>query len=134
MIVRWNDSYRVGVSLLDEQHRKLFQIIEELYVGTKENHSNEIMGKVLNELLEYAITHLRTEELVLQCAGYPDFDAHKKEHDKLIADVNDLMTRFESDTKVMRTELMGFIQNWLTTHIAKSDKKYGPYLNGKGAR
>ena len=68
----------------------------------------------------------------MQTHAYPDFLAHKSEHDHLTERVMDLQRGFRSNEVRLTIEAMEFLKDWLRHHILGSDKKYSPFLNTKG--
>jgi hemerythrin len=85
--------------------------------------------KTLRKAVEYAQIHFSTEEKYMQQVNYPDFDAHKKEHEAFVSEVVKQLKSFE-ENRNDPVVLVGFLKDWLFTHIAVSDKKYSPYLAG----
>ncbi len=134
MRMEWDESYSVGISRFDEQHKKLFEIFNALIDSVREERQKEVMGEALEELLDYTVKHFGEEEREMEVHGYYEYDRHKKEHEELASQVKDFRTKFMAGTAPMSVELISFIMNWLKTHIAHSDKKYGPFLSGKGVK
>ena len=61
-MIKWNDKYSVNISLIDEQHKKLFELINKANIVEKfSNNSKGIMG-ILDQMTEYALKHFETEE------------------------------------------------------------------------
>ena len=67
--------------------------------------------------------------------AYPNFTAHKAEHDALTKQVLEVQAKFRAGaTAALSVEVMNFLKNWLIKHIMGTDKSYGPHLNGKGVK
>ena len=130
----WNESYSVGVLAMDNQHKKLFAMINDLHAAIKAKDTREAMGKVLDGLLEYTREHFANEESLMGQCGYPDFKRHKQLHTELVAQVGEINERFRKGEPVISVELFGFLMNWLTNHIQGADKLYSACLNSKGVR
>jgi hemerythrin len=129
----WNEKMSVGVGVIDEDHKKLVSLVNELYEGITAGHGKETLGKVLDGLVSYTKMHFAREEHYFVKTGYPGAAAHKKEHDELTRQVTDLQARYKSgQISTLSLELMTFLKNWLINHIQGTDKKYGPHLNAKG--
>ncbi len=131
-LVDWKDVYTVNISEVDTQHKKLVQLINELHDAVKMGKAKEIMGKVLNDLVDYTLYHFATEEKYFDAYDYPDSELHKKQHKELVEQVAALQKKYESGERVITIEVMNFLRDWLHDHIVGSDKKFGPYLNSKG--
>lgn len=132
--VQWDQSYSNGIQSFDDQHKRMFELINNLHVAIKEKRAKEAVGETMNGLLDYTRTHFAAEEMVMRSHGYPEFEEHKKLHQQLVAEVNELYLRFDSGEPVLTVELIGFLVNWLKTHIQDTDRRYGPFLIGKGVR
>jgi hemerythrin len=131
----WNDKFSVGVHSIDQEHKKLIELLNELHDGLAANHAKDKLGHVLDGLITYTATHFRTEEKYFAQTGYPDTAAHKKEHEALTNQVLEVQKRFKSgETGTLSMEVMNFLKRWLITHIQGSDKKYAPHLIAKGVK
>jgi len=127
----WTDAFSVNVKEMDVQHKKLFDLINELHEAMRGGKGKEAVGEVLMRLVQYAKTHLSDEEKLMQKHGYPGFSGQKIAHDNLRKRVADSVAKYETG-KVTTVEIMNFLKDWLIRHIQGSDKKYGPFLNSKG--
>ena len=134
-LMTWNDKMSVGIVVIDEDHKKLVSLLNELYEGITAGHGKETLGKVLDGLVSYTKMHFAREEHYFVKTGYPGAAAHKKEHDELTRQVLDVQARYKSgQISTLSLEVMSFLKNWLTNHIQGTDRKYGPHLNAKGIR
>lgn len=130
----WNEKYSVKVEAMDGQHKKLFEIIHELYTAMRAGQDKDVAGEVLNRLINYTVEHFAAEEKMMKKNGYPGLAAHQAEHKALTEKVKAFKKDFDSGKGVITLELMTFLQNWLTNHIQSVDQKYGAYFNSKGVR
>jgi len=129
----WTRDLSVGVEVLDDDHKKLIGIINQLHFGITAGHDRKVLEAVLDELVDYTIFHFSREEEMLLKAGYPAIPAHKTEHEKFIREISSMQRRIKSaPVSMLNMELMDFLRSWLFSHILISDKKYGPSLNAYG--
>ncbi|TAN44797.1 MAG: bacteriohemerythrin [Nitrospirae bacterium] len=131
-LMEWSERLSVNLKEVDEQHKKLLALVNELHDAMKSGKGNEAIGKTLDSLMAYVKTHFDFEEKMMTKYAYPDYPAHKREHENLTTKAVDLQTQFRSGKPVLSLEVMSFLQNWLTNHIMNTDKKYSPFLKGKG--
>ncbi len=131
-LMEWNDNMSVGLETADTHHKKLISMVNSLHESMLKGETNEVLGKILHALVVYTEKHFAYEEQLFQANNYPDFDAHKREHDELTAEVKELNIQFDSGKISLSIDVMNFLKNWLTDHIMQSDKKAGEYLNNKG--
>jgi hemerythrin len=132
-LMKWNDNYSVGILFMDHEHKRLVAMINELYDGIMANHSREVIGKVLDELIDYTKHHFAHEEEYFAKTHYREAVKHKQLHDELARQVLDIQRRYKSGALATITlELMNFLQSWLAKHIQGDDKRYGSYLKTQG--
>jgi hemerythrin len=131
-LMAWSDNLSVNVTQIDEQHKKLVGMLNDLHDAMKQGKGGDTSGKVLSGLVEYVATHFATEEKLMKEHAYPEYLKHKLEHDALTKQALDLQKQFQEGKPVLTVELMKFLKDWLSNHILGTDKKYGPYLNSKG--
>jgi hemerythrin len=129
----WTPEMSVGVGALDDDHKVLIGIINELHDGIAAGHKKEILASVLDHLVEYTKFHFAKEEELLAKCDYLAAPNHKMEHASFVSRLINLQERaMKAPVAMLDLELMSFLRNWLVTHIQGSDKKYRPRLNACG--
>ncbi len=126
MKIEWIEAYSVHVSELDEQHKKLIQLVTALDEGSKKPDYVKTIQIVLDELMAYVLLHFHTEEAYLQSAHYENLENHKILHRKLAKDVNDRVNEIiaKEPTALDVIKLHNFLTNWVNQHILEEDQKY----------
>ena len=127
----WNDSLITGVTLIDDEHRKLIAFIDKLIDSMKKGKNNEEISLVLNNTINYAKEHLRDEENLLERHAYPGINAHKRQHAQFTMQVNELVKEFTITgvNASLTAKLNKTLAEWLVSHIGAEDKKIGEYIN-----
>ncbi|WP_243544542.1 bacteriohemerythrin [Pseudodesulfovibrio tunisiensis] len=133
-LMDWDESFSVGVREIDQQHRKLFDLVNALHKAMRTGKGSDILGKVFEELREYTVHHFAHEESLFEEHHYPAMIGHQKEHTKLVDQVLELEKEFKAGRAAITNEVMEFLRNWLVNHIKGTDRKYGPFLNRAGVR
>ncbi len=133
-LVSWSNTLKVDIQEIDKQHRKLVDMLNELYKAMKAGKGHDALAKLLNELVEYTVYHFDTEEKYFKKYGYPEAAQHKREHEKLKSQVADFVAKLKTGKAAISTELMEFLKNWVVNHIKKTDKRYVPFLRQQGLR
>ena len=131
-LIKWNDHYSVNIGVVDEQHKKLIGLINQLYDAMRAGKGAEVLGPVLTELVEYTVYHFSAEEGLCRQYGYPGYEEHKRIHDDLTMKAKQLKTALDQGNNLISIDVMLFLSNWLNTHILEEDKRIGPFLNSKG--
>jgi hemerythrin len=132
--IEWSDALSVGVKEIADQHKGLINMLNELNKAIQGGWGKEARKEVIDKLIEYTRVHFTTEESVMSISGYPDVEAHKKQHENLIVMVNDYVKKYEQDPNASSYDLLFFLKRWLTEHIIKSDKTLGDYLVKTGPK
>lgn len=133
-LISWSNMLSTGVSEQDTQHKKLIDLINQLNDAMQAGHGADVLGKVLTELVNYTVFHFGYEEKLMGQHKYEDSPAHKAEHLKFVQTVGDFKKKFDSGGAAVSVEIMNFLRDWLTTHIMKTDKKFGLALNKLGVK
>ncbi len=128
----WKPDYSVGVAQLDEQHRKIFELLSTLQQAMLGKKSQDVLAGIIQELVQYAKTHFASEEAYFQMYAYPDREAHKREHEEFLQKVQKFQADFAKGQAALSIEVFKFLGDWVKKHVLGSDKKYGPFLNSKG--
>ncbi|MDR2635502.1 MAG: bacteriohemerythrin [Campylobacteraceae bacterium] len=118
----WNSSYELGINVIDNQHKKLVQYINDLHAALTTQNREQIYI-VLVGMTNYTISHFAFEEQLMEEAGYKMLNAHKKIHEAFVALIQKYKTSFEEGRNITG-QLMAEIQIWLTHHIACDDNDY----------
>lgn len=133
MSVVWNEKYSVKVRDLDEQHKRIFEIINKLDSYMRQGKGKEILGSVLKEMVDYTKVHFASEERILRDSGYSEYEQHKAIHENITEKVNTIYQQYQAGKGAhLSIETMNYLNNWLAKHILGTDQKYSLHLNGKG--
>lgn len=131
-LITWKEAYSVNITEIDNQHKKLIELINNLHDAMITGKGKEEISKTLRGLVNYTLTHFAMEEKYFDQYDFPGSEAHKKQHRNLVEQVAALQKKHESGERVLTIDVMNFLRDWLNDHIIGSDKGYGPYLNSKG--
>jgi hemerythrin len=134
-LIEWNENLSVGVPSVDEQHKRLVGMLNELYDAIQTGQSQVVLGKVLKGLADYVVYHFQYEESLFAQTGYRAAAEHKKEHDDLTRLLHEERQKYEQGaTPALSEEVLNFMRRWLFIHITGSDRKFGPYLISMGIK
>jgi hemerythrin-like metal-binding protein len=133
-LLNWSERYSVGVKQLDGQHMQLVDTLNSLHDGMMKGEAQKVTGALLMKLVDYTHNHFATEEKIFASTKYPAADRHRAEHTALTRQVEDFVDRYDRGEIALNVQLLNFLRDWLTTHILKEDKEYGPWLNKAGIK
>ena len=132
--IEWSEELSVGIQEIDEQHQILVNLINTLYEAIIRRTEKQDVGTILAELSQYTVIHFAVEESLMRIFDYPNYEEHKKNHQKLTNQVFELQNKFKYTQESISVEVLHFLRHWLTDHIMGEDKKYAPYLVEKGLK
>jgi len=122
-----------GVVDIDDQHRGMIDIINELYEIALKRDGHRTLGEVFTALDDYATNHFALEESLFAKHGYPRLAEHKKKHDRLLQTLADYRKRSrDGQEAVLALDLLHYLKQWLAHHIMADDRQACAYLNEKG--
>jgi hemerythrin len=133
-LMEWSSNFSVGVKAIDEQHKGLVETLNALHSAMLSGQTKTTTGPLLTKLAKYTKDHFTAEEAMLKRTRYPGYTAHHAKHIDLSRQVEQYVKRFESGEITLSVHLMTFLRDWLTTHIQKEDRDYGPWLWEHGIR
>lgn len=122
-LLDWKNEYSINNKIIDEQHKKLVDLINQLHTAMSEGKGKDILGKILEELVSYTVFHFSSEEKFMKEHNYSGYSLHKIEHDKLTKQVVEFQDNYKAGKSMVSQELMKFLKDWLVNHIIGSDKK-----------
>ena len=83
----WDASLELGIELVDNQHRELVSVVEELIIASSEKDLSSTFINTLMFLEDYTLKHFADEEAYQVASDYPDYLYHKRLHEDLVQDL-----------------------------------------------
>ena len=130
--ITWNESIALGFPEIDQQHRELIDIYNELCDAMEQHASSETTLRILGHLGHYTSVHFATEESLMRILNFKDYAAHKRAHDRLLAELRVLSEQAAMAPMGVNQQLMQIIGQWLRDHILKPDAKFVASLERRG--
>lgn len=122
----WEDEYCLGLEAIDEQHKSLVSLINDIWQSIVEKSANTQVFALINELETYTLAHFAAEETYMQTTRYPDFARHRDEHQEFVARISAEKSK-AMVTGQLSLDLTYYLRDWLVQHILISDKQYAEY-------
>jgi hemerythrin-like metal-binding protein len=129
-ILTWDATFSVGVPQIDNEHRLLCALINDLLRVTDASLGVQIqvVDQALQGLLDCIRRHFASEEQLLLENGYPEYEAHQSLHRVL---ENGLEHFRAHGTLVVNKELIDFLCHWFLDHLQSEDQKYAAFLKSR---
>ena len=128
----WKDEYSVGIERIDQDHKKLINLLNQFNMAYDYAMSEEYEREALNDLVSYTKYHFEREEKLMEENDYPDFESHKAQHQVMVAKVAAFASLYEEKGHESLDVVSDFLTNWLINHINGTDKAYTKHLNERG--
>ncbi len=120
--MEWTREFEFGIPVIDEQHKRIVQFINELDDALR-THNAEETRHVMEGLLNYTVTHFEFEESLQEKANYPFLKAHRRIHEIFMKKVAELRGRSAKGEDIA-PELLNLLKGWLASHIKSEDRDY----------
>ena len=130
-IIEWDEKFSVGIKEIDDQHKVLVDILDELYLAMLKARGNEVIEATLDKVIRYTKTHFSTEELLFKKYSYPEENPHKAEHDAMLKKVDAFRRDFKNG-KLIGVDLMHCLKKWFVEHLQTTDYRYVEFFKGVG--
>lgn len=114
----WNNELKVGIDEIDNQHKILFDLANDLDIAARNNASLSVLDTLFSVITNFAFTHFQTEEELIK--NDSDYLNHCHQHYKLIKDLHDYSLAFHNN-RHGNLDPGTFLNKWLTNHIQHSD-------------
>jgi hemerythrin-like metal-binding protein len=125
--IEWGEEFSIQIKELDEQHKKLFTLVNDFIKAKQKQELKRIAQGIMNHAKE----HFEYEESLMQKDGYPEYQTHKKEHARLLRQLKTYNERLNEDGKLLLAEIIRFLKSWLVKHTLTVDRKYMKFFHSK---
>ena len=131
--LKCDEEFSVGVASIDEQHKRMVEIVAALYNSMVSGMSDETFERVFDGLVDCTCTHFKHEEDFFATTRFPLAEQHTQQHEDLKRHIATFRTNvLDRSSPIQSLEMMNFLKIWLMDHIQGEDKKLGAHLNGLG--
>lgn len=122
--LRWKKYLDTGIGVIDGQHKQIVDYINKLD-DARVTKNRLIIAKVIEDTVDYTVSHFGFEEALIEDACYEFSRPHKRVHELFIKRVSEYKHRFDNGEDIA-DELHGLLSRWLFSHIQNDDAAYVP--------
>jgi len=128
--VVWSNQYSVGVQTIDEQHKGLFALTNDLYDACQEEGGIETdhFKDILQKAVSYVAMHFSTEEKIMLKIGDPNYENHQNEHDIFVKKVMKEAANLNQGGEDTPGIFMNFLRDWISKHVMGTDVRIGQHI------
>ena len=123
-MLKWEEKYSVGISIIDEEHKELIRIMNAAIEAKQHDDNIDEILKLLKQLTVYTLKHFSAEEFYMVKFKYTEFQYHKEEHHDFSKKVIEYCNRVIEGDYHIANEILEYLKQWLINHIQVTDKKY----------
>jgi hemerythrin len=132
-MIEWKEVYSIGNNTIDEDHKKLFKILNSLEESINSLKAENI-SDLLNILIQYSEEHFKNEEQEMIKHSYFRIDKHIKEHNEFIESVKQIEKKSMNLTFGTMMNMTNFLKDWIITHLLGTDKEFEEFMRSKNDR
>ncbi len=121
-LIQWKDEYSVGVPDVDHEHQELIDHINRLHERLDEGDRGSVVD-ALGQIYNLVAAHFALEERVMLMNEYPEYSAHKEDHERLLDEIADLMDEAETEGDYDPGKLSHSLDEWFGTHFRTFDAR-----------
>lgn len=130
-LIKLEENLKLDIPEIDSQHETLTGLINLLHETMLQGADKKSLDELLSQLLEHTRAHFSFEEQLMSQYNYPEYAAHKSEHNRLLQHLLDLTERYKNGELLLSFAIVLELRGWAMVHIEKSDKPLGTYLNNQ---
>jgi methyl-accepting chemotaxis protein len=131
-LLTWNHACSASIRAKDDEHSILMDAINELRLALGLGCGREKMSELLDQFIEFARMHFRSEEQLMEQTGFAGLEKHRVEHHRMLAEILQAAHRLQYGEPLhLRPLLCGLLDGFLN-HIETMDQKYSPWLRQRG--
>jgi len=119
---------------MDREHSGQLILLNDLKTAVRSGADDSLVYALLNELVEHTNLHFLSEQLAMRLHAYEAYESHFLEHERLLAQVQNLKRDLAIGTAVNKEGLIEALRSWLVVHIQTADKALGEYLSTRAIR
>ncbi|PKO48613.1 MAG: hypothetical protein CVU31_05165 [Betaproteobacteria bacterium HGW-Betaproteobacteria-4] len=119
--VHWDDSLRVGIDVIDEHHRYLFDLTNDLFEVVSTKQSSREVARVLKALDQYVEIHFRAEERMMEHYGYGGLQQQQTQHGEFEERLGEFYEELHNNPLTAPFDILVYLRSWLVGHILNED-------------
>lgn len=131
MIVQWKEIYQIGHEDIDQQHKKLFEIMNNLHDVQQNGTGQIVLESIFKQLTDYMAFHFSTEETLMTEVNYPNIEQHINAHEDFISRIYHCENKSKLGNLIISIKVLNYLKEWVIDHILGTDKELGEYLKQK---
>ena len=122
----WKDAFSIGNEKVDRQHRLFLETLNDYYEITFGGNDGVVDKELIDKLKNYAVTHFRFEEDLMESVGYDGIERQRKQHSYFKSLVREFESAHLQGKSEKLSSAVSYLRDWFLNHILDEDKKFVP--------
>lgn len=136
MDIYWDETYNIGIKEIDDQHQRLFEILQDLNLAMMKGRAKYHIQETLSQLADYTYYHFDFEEQIMEKFKYPRMGGHVEEHQRFRKELATQILKFNEGNTLVNVDTYMQIRDWILSHVTDHTQGYdqalGHFLRQKG--
>ena len=132
-LLEWKNSFSVGVSVLDADHRRLVDLINELHDARQTNRTGDVFRSIIGSLKDHLVSHAEREEALMSRLGYQELESHSAHHAEAVTSLERLLAAGAGEDGNLPGQVLDFMKAWFANHVICTDLKMREFFIQHGA-
>ncbi|MCL2043334.1 MAG: bacteriohemerythrin [Treponema sp.] len=135
-LITWSSTFSVGVKLIDDQHKGLLDLVNDMFNHATGNEAEEreYFASIIQQAVQYVKVHFSTEEKIMLHTKFPGYAEHKKTHDSFVLTLVENIEKYNAGRRLILSDFTKFLKEWILTHVAIMDKMYFSHFKSIATR
>ncbi|HEY5775679.1 MAG TPA: hemerythrin family protein [Xanthomonadales bacterium] len=121
--IEWKDEFCIGNAAVDQEHELLVAQINLLYDQLSLPMDTLTIENMLGDIQADISTHFALEELLMEEAGFAEYEEHRQDHERLLDQIHDLIFHFQEDPHTGKELLKRSLSDWFSHHFRGFDAR-----------
>ena len=131
MLFVWEDDFNTGIDKIDQDHKTLVNLINDLYEAMQDGSGGALLLPIFSALKHYTENHFTKEEQFMVECDVCDQEKHLQEHRSMVAKLADLELRHRRGEAAISLQTLAFLRDWMRNHICVVDQAMASQLKEK---
>jgi hemerythrin len=128
-LIKWRDNFNLGIPDVDFEHRELVDLINALHDRLDDSGRKDEVEDFLGEIFARISAHFALEERTMVLRDYPEYWAHKGDHERLLDQLRDMMEDIQADQALDAASLSRTLDEWFSVHFRTFDARFHHFVH-----
>ena len=130
MTIQWEESLKLGVAVIDEQHEEIFMYFDKLTDALQNGEGSGVVMDLLAYLDQYTSTHFKNEESLMDLHRYPGLELQRQQHSRFRENIAMFSENLANNAPIQEIAIKidAALVKYFITHIRRLDREFVEYI------